>query len=104
MNTNINYLNTYKTIVKVHNLYNIKGIPEVLWFGKTSQNNIMVMEQLGYSLEDLFQKCGRKFSLKTVLMLGDQMVFNIYKGFSYLVFNTFIPRTSSIETSNQTTS
>lgn len=46
----------------------------MFWFGKTSSNNIMVMEQLGYSLEDLFQKCGRSFSLKTVLMLGDQMV------------------------------
>lgn len=62
-------------------LYNIlqggSGIPSIKWSGIDGEDNILVMDLLGPSLEDLFVYCGRKFSLKTVLMLADQMVTRI---------------------------
>jgi serine/threonine protein kinase len=36
--------------------------------------NILVMDLLGPSLEDCFVQCKRRFSMKTILMLGQQMV------------------------------
>lgn len=59
-------------------LYNIlqggSGIPGIKWSGMDGDDNVLVLDLLGPSLEDLFVYCGRKFSLKTALMLADQMI------------------------------
>jgi casein kinase I family protein HRR25 len=55
------------------------GIPALKWFGVEGDFNILVIELLGPSLEDLFNFCSRKFSVKTVLLLADQMVREIVK-------------------------
>lgn len=50
------------------------GIAKLYWSGTEGNYNVMVMELLGPSLEALFKHCGSKFSLKTALMLGEQLV------------------------------
>jgi serine/threonine protein kinase len=53
------------------------GIPNVHWCGTQGNYNIMVIDLLGPSLEDLFNYCKRKFNCKTVVMIGDQMISRI---------------------------
>jgi casein kinase 1 len=53
------------------------GIPAIHWFGTEGSYNVMVMDLLGASLEDLFNRCNKKLSIKTVLMLVDQMITRI---------------------------
>lgn len=50
------------------------GIPRVYHCGTAGEYTIMVMDLLGPSLEDLFCLCHRRFSVKTVCMLGLQII------------------------------
>jgi casein kinase I family protein HRR25 len=34
----------------------------------------MILEMLGPSIEDLYNYCNRRFTIKTVLLLGEQML------------------------------
>lgn len=43
-------------------------------YGQEREYNVLVMDLLGPSLEDLFTFCTRRFTIKTVLMLADQMI------------------------------
>ena len=64
------------------------GVPFVRWFGQECDYNAMVIDLLGPSLEDLFNFCNRRFSLKTVLLLADQMISRV----EYIHSRNFIHR------------
>lgn len=53
------------------------GIPRVHWYGIEGDYNVMVVDLLGPSLEDLLSFCNRRFSVRTVLMLADQMIHRV---------------------------
>ena len=56
------------------NLEGSVGFSKVYWQGNEYKSNLMVIDLLGPSIEDLFVMCNKKFSLKTTLMLADQFV------------------------------
>mmetsp|Transcript_52555 Transcript_52555/g.112398 ORF Transcript_52555/g.112398 Transcript_52555/m.112398 type:complete len:448 (+) Transcript_52555:124-1467(+) len=69
-------------------LQGVPGIASVHYCDVEGDYNMMVMDLLGPSLEDLFNICHRKFTLKTVLMIADQMLYRI----EYLHSKNFIHR------------
>ncbi|KAJ1861246.1 Palmitoylated plasma membrane-bound casein kinase [Coemansia sp. RSA 2703] len=54
-----------------------EGIPDVHYFGQEGLYNVLCIDLLGPSLEDLFDMCRRRFSVKTVAMLAKNMLTRI---------------------------
>jgi len=53
----------------------LDGIPKVYCYGANKTVNIIVMELLGKSLEAIFNRQAKKMNLKSVCVIGYEMVF-----------------------------
>jgi casein kinase 1 len=65
-------------LIHEHKIYRflagMDGIPNVYGLYDWGRSRVLIMDHLGPSLETLFRRCSRRFSLKTVLMIADQML------------------------------
>ena len=68
----------------------VVGFPKMVAFDSLGKYNVLVMTKLGPSLEDLFDGCKRKFTLKTVCQIGIQMVGSWLDVIS-VFYQTFLP-------------
>ncbi|KAF9232934.1 kinase-like domain-containing protein, partial [Melanogaster broomeanus] len=59
------------------------GIPCAYWYRHEANHEVLVLQYLGPSLKEIFEKCGHKFTLNIVSLL-------------LLGLNTFTPSTMSI--------
>ena len=73
-----------------------EGIPQVHYYGQEGLHNVLVIDLLGPNLEDLFDMCSRKFSIKTVCMLALQMVSFINYTHNILLIPCKINRIESV--------
>lgn len=96
-------------------LEGVEGIPRIHWFGQDKNANVLVMDKLGLNLKHLRHFCRGQFGLKTISMLGEQMVSPSLKRRSTLTtypalwrsfrqLNTSMPEVSLCVTSNLRTS
>ena len=83
-------------------LANTDGIPQLKWFGATNNVNYLVTNLLEHSVTSLVKKYGR-LSVKTVLLLGTQMIerLEILHG-HYLIHRDIKPDNFMINISDKT--
>ena len=68
------------------------GCPKVFFYGMITDYNAMVMQCLGKNLEQVFNRCGRQFSLKTIIYIALQLLQRIETVHnSYLLFRDIKP-------------
>jgi predicted Ser/Thr protein kinase len=71
--------NSLKQFLKIEyqaldNLKGAKGIPEIYLFGNSETYNMLILELLDKSLENIFEKKKKKFSISTICVIAIQLV------------------------------
>lgn len=62
----------------LHTVGACKNIPKIYDYIETLNHNILVMDLLGESLEDVFNSYNKKFRLETVFMIAKQLIYTLY--------------------------
>jgi len=65
-----------------------EGIPRCYAYEEKDNNSVLVMDMLGESLQKLYGTCGGGFSVKTTVMLAEQMISRV----QYLHDNNYVHR------------
>lgn len=69
------------------------GIAHMHWCGQEEDYNFIVLEELDRNLDTLLAVCKGKFTLKTVLMLGQEIIAILqYFHFKNFTHNQIMPR------------
>ncbi|KAI6006399.1 kinase-like domain-containing protein [Pisolithus marmoratus] len=55
-------------------LHGIPNIPQVVWTGIKSKLDVVVLEDPGKRLEDVFKSAGRRLCMDTVALLAEQLI------------------------------
>jgi len=50
------------------------GVPQLYWFGRQHDFDVLVTDLLGPSLEQLYDYCEKRFTLKTTIMIAEQLL------------------------------
>ena len=82
----------------------LSGIPKVYEFGDFYPYYVLVMELLGPSLEDLFNLCNRRFSVRCVCLVADQLLqrIELFHSKSFLHRDIKVPATPHCSTAHHT--
>jgi serine/threonine protein kinase len=67
-----------KTEAKIYEYLSSKGtniyVPKFYWYGQQDDFNVLILEVMGPNLEHLHNICGGKFSLKTTLLVAQELI------------------------------
>ena len=84
--------------------HKINGIPKIYHFARCGTLDCMVLELLGPNLEDLFEMCHSRFSIKTVCMIAFQLLDRIEtvhsRGLVYRYVNSNFSRLINVVKAN----